>query len=363
MRQVLFNVPLNWLGLPDFPVYGYGVMLCLAFIFCTMLARRLGWREGIQANHLETLAIFVFVFGILGARLLFMVRYHDRYVWDGTIVWQFIRIWDGGLILYGSMAGGLVGYIIAYRFYLRQHDISTWKVIDIVAPCAALGLALGRLGCLLNGCCYGNVACPDCPAITFPLASPPRFAMVERGHQTAAGFFLGPERTVQAVEPNSPAAWAGLQAGDVILKVDNREVVKNSDLTEYLHFRWPRGKNDLQLTIRRAGQEIPLEEFAPRTIGLHPTQIYESVSMVLLLWLLLCYYPFKRHDGSVMVLFMLAYAVHRFVNEMLRTDTEKVLFDLTLSQNISIGVLAAGVLLGVLVWRRPVVTAPTTSAS
>ncbi len=362
MCQVLFFIPLRFLGLPDFPVYGYGVMLCLAFIGCALLATRLGRREGILANDMETLDIVLFVFGILGARLLFMVHYHDRFVWDGTIVWQFLRIWDGGLIFYGSVVGALVGYVLAYFIFLRQHGVSTWKVADVAAPCTALGLALGRLGCLLNGCCYGNVACPDCPALSFPLASPPRFALVERGHQTAAGFLLGPERIVRAVEPGSPAAWAGLKEGDVILKADDRDILKNGDLTDYLHFRWPRGKNDLQLTLRRDGAEITLEPFAPRTLGLHPTQVYESISMALLLWLLLCYYPFKRRDGSVMVLFMLGYAGHRFVNEMLRTDTEKVAFDLTLSQNISVGVLAAGLLLGWWVLRRPL-TLPATNTS
>jgi prolipoprotein diacylglyceryltransferase len=53
-----------------------------------------------------------------------------------------------------------------------------------------------------------------------------------------------------------------------------------------------------------------------------------------------------------MVLFMLAYAVHRFLNEMLRTDTDPVAFNMTLSQNISILVLAAGIILGIVVWTR-----------
>jgi phosphatidylglycerol:prolipoprotein diacylglycerol transferase len=66
----------------------------------------------------------------------------------------------------------------------------------------------------------------------------------------------------------------------------------------------------------------------------------------------LSYYPFKRRDGSVMVLFMVGYAVHRFLNEMLRTDTEKVAFNMTLSQNISIVVLIAAAILAVAVWRR-----------
>jgi prolipoprotein diacylglyceryltransferase len=91
---------------------------------------------------------------------------------------------------------------------------------------------------------------------------------------------------------------------------------------------------------------------APTTIGLHPTQIYESISMALLLFCLLSYSPYKSRDGLLMVLFMFGYGVHRFLNEMLRTDTEIVAFGLTLSQNISVVVLIAATILGFIVWRR-----------
>jgi phosphatidylglycerol:prolipoprotein diacylglycerol transferase len=64
------------------------------------------------------------------------------------------------------------------------------------------------------------------------------------------------------------------------------------------------------------------------------------------------YYPFKTHDGSVMVFFMVGYAVHRFLNEMLRTDTEPVAFNMTLSQNISILVVIAAAVLALAVRRH-----------
>jgi phosphatidylglycerol:prolipoprotein diacylglycerol transferase len=348
MRQVLFYVPFT-----DLPIYGYGMMLFLAFVFCLVVAKRLARREGVAPEHIENMAIWIFIFGIAGARITYMIQ-------NGVPVWQFFRIWDGGLVFYGSAIGGVVGYFLVYFFSLRKHNVSSWKVADVVAPCAALGLAFGRLGCLLNGCCYGTVACPDCAAVSFPLPSAPRYAMVAKGYQTDAGFSLVADKTltVGLVEPSSAAERAGLRSGDVILEVDGLEVFRNVDLGEKLGEKWPRGKNDLLLTVRHANSQEERLHFTPYGLGLHPTQIYESVSTALLFFLLLAYYPFKRHDGMLMVMFMLAYAVHRFLNEMLRVDTEKVAFDMTLSQNISLIVFAAGVVLLLIVRSRPARTPP-----
>jgi phosphatidylglycerol:prolipoprotein diacylglycerol transferase len=79
--------------------------------------------------------------------------------------------------------------------------------------------------------------------------------------------------------------------------------------------------------------------FTPRTLGLHPTQVYETISMLLLTAFLLAFYPFRRHDGQVFTLFVALYAIHRFLNETLRNDTETVgipQLHMSLSQNISI---------------------------
>jgi prolipoprotein diacylglyceryltransferase len=86
--------------------------------------------------------------------------------------------------------------------------------------------------------------------------------------------------------------------------------------------------------------------------------------MGLLTFFLLSYYPFKRRAGSVMVFFMLGYGIHRFLNEMLRTDNDPVALGMTLSQNISLIVIAAGVVLGLIVWKKgPSMPAPASLSS
>lgn len=356
MDQVLFTIP------PGIPVYGYGTMLFVAFVACTMLATRLGRRVGIPGEVFQELVLWLFVFGIVGARIMFIIY---QIFWEGRQFrspLEYFAVWDGGLVFYGSFIGGVIGYLVVDRFLQRKYPFDRWKLLDVAAPCVALGLAIGRLGCLLNGCCYGNVACEKCPSITFPLAAPPRFDMVMRGYQSPAGFTVDRDmqRKVALVESGSPAAAVGLKVGDKIVKVNDIDVVRIEKGREdygVLHeaFRglWPRGKNDLVLTIQTpAGQEQTLDPIRPRTIPLHPTQLYETISMSLLLFFLVAWFPYRRHDGILMVFFMFGYGVHRFLNEMLRTDTEKVAFNMTLSQNISLIVLAAAVLLAIGVWRH-----------
>ena len=334
------------------PIYGYGMMLFVAFVLCAALAWWLAEREGMHINVMDMI-LWIFVFGIIGGRITFMIQYQ-------LPLWEFPMIWMGGLVFYGAAFGGVIGYFVAYFAFLKKQGASTWKMMDVAAPCAALGLALGRVGCLLNGCCYGDVACDDCPAITFPVSSPPRVHMVSEGYQTAAGFTLTPSRvpTVAKVDPDSLAADAGLKPGDVIKRVNEQPVDTDDDLDKRFTSTELRGKSEIRLVVQRGEQIIPLPAFAPRTIGLHPTQVYETISMILLLVALLAYFPLRRHEGAVMVAFMFGYAAHRFLNEMLRTDTKPVAFSMTLSQNISIIVAVCGVLLFLVVKARPARVAP-----
>ena len=358
MHQVLFRIPIripSWL--PDgVPIYGYGMMLFLAFILGVWIAGRRAQRVGISPNIIQDLAIYVFVFGIAGARLTYMYVY-------GVPLTQFIRLWDGGLIFYGSVIGGLVGFGFVYVFVLRKHHVNGWTIVDVIAPSIALGMCLGRIGCLLNGCCYGNVACPDCTFQShFPLSAPPRFDLVNKGFQTAAGFSLSetaPDpRTVGAVDPTSQVAIAGLQAGDVIVGINDSEVASPADMDLAMGRDWPRGQNDLILTVKRAGAEVTIGPVKPLTIGLHPTQIYSSVGEFIIFCMLLAFSPIKTRDGQVMNLLLLSYPCHRFLIEALRNDTERYVLSswwpaMTFSQNISIGLFAAGLVMVIVVWRRP----------
>jgi phosphatidylglycerol:prolipoprotein diacylglycerol transferase len=366
MHQVFFRIPyIEW------PIYGFGLMLFLAFLACTWLASRRAERVGMSKEIVQDFTIWIFIGGLLGARIFFIYLEETPPASVGEFLYRLPRIWEGGIIFYGSVVGALIAYGLLYWFSFRKQGISTLKLADVVAPSVALGLALGRLGCFLNGCCYGQAACADCPvyAVHFPLSAPARYALVDSGAQTAAGFTLpikeddDPPRTgvrIGTVDPSSAAYAAGLRDGDVIIALDGQEIGSAKDLDYLGNFqKWPRGKKDLTLKVRDSTNEEKSLTFQPRTIGLHPTQLYETVSMVLVMLLLLAYTPFKTRDGQVMVLMMLTYAVHRYINEMLRNDSRPGPFE----WKASVLLFGAGLVMALWLWTRPAQYKPTWSVA
>jgi len=207
MRPVLvdFGVDLPVLGHLDLP--SYFVMLTLSFIIGAFMTRREAPRLGLDRERVLDLNIYIVIAAIVGARFLHVIadgHFHD-YVnlcvdnfkvrateakvsycnassecgWDYVCnmaahtchpprdCFAALEVWRGGLTFYG-------GFIFATAFglyFARKHRMGIWKVADLCAPWIALGLALTRLGCFLNGCCYGKIS--HVPwAVRFPIGSP-----------------------------------------------------------------------------------------------------------------------------------------------------------------------------------------------
>jgi phosphatidylglycerol:prolipoprotein diacylglycerol transferase len=166
MHRILFELPLPF-GLKPLEIASYGTMVA-------MRARR----NGVSPTVILDLSLVVIISGLLGARLFFFV--FDS--WDsmaGKGLWvdlkQFINFPSGGLSFFGALALGIPAGIIFLIIRLRRaEDVSLWKVADISIPSIALGIAFARIGCYLNGCCFGKVCSPSFPlAQVFPKDSYP----------------------------------------------------------------------------------------------------------------------------------------------------------------------------------------------
>jgi len=170
MWQVLFTIPV----LGGIKVFGYGTMLFVAFIASINLAAWRARREGLDPEVVYDLSAWVFVGGLIGARLFYVIQYWgDRIHTIGDI----FRIWEGGIVLYGSIIGGTTAFFL----YRVVRPFPLLPLLDVIAPSLALGIAIGRVGCFLNGCCYGD-RCDQLPwGVSFPRLSPPWLEQVAGG--------------------------------------------------------------------------------------------------------------------------------------------------------------------------------------
>jgi phosphatidylglycerol---prolipoprotein diacylglyceryl transferase len=140
----------------------YGVMVALGFLAGLWTASRRAPRDGIAPEKILDLGPWLILGSIAGARLLYVVTFWQE-EFAGRPVWEMVAVWHGGLVYYG----GLIGAIAASLLYMRMRGLPTWKMADSVAPSIALGHVFGRIGCLMNGCCFGH-ACSMPWAIVFP---------------------------------------------------------------------------------------------------------------------------------------------------------------------------------------------------
>ncbi|MGI6540132.1 MAG: prolipoprotein diacylglyceryl transferase [Bacillota bacterium] len=144
MHPILFNVG-------KFPVYSWGTCLAVAFVVSALYAIWQGKKKEIDLDDIIDLALYACIASILGARIFYVLLNITSYL-DNLVSILWMR--DGGLSFFGGLAGGvLAGVLLA-----KKREIPLGKLADVVAPAIAIGYAIGRLGCLLNGCCYGKVA-------------------------------------------------------------------------------------------------------------------------------------------------------------------------------------------------------------
>lgn len=174
--------------LPNFrekplPVYGYGAFLVAAAVFSGWTAGTRAKLVGVEPAFARDLGMYIVLAGVVGARLFHVAQHHERVFKDCVSPMDYlitlVSLPDGGLTLYG----GIIFSAGVYVLLCRKNGIDPLKFGDAVIPAVFVGIAFGRMGCLMNGCCFGD-ACSLPWAIKFPQDSLPWNAMVFRGFLT-----------------------------------------------------------------------------------------------------------------------------------------------------------------------------------
>jgi len=130
-------------------IYSYGLTLVIGFIAATLLAGAQARKEEIDPDIVFNLCFIVFIFGIIGARIFYVFSEFDYYLRNPL---EIIMLQKGGLAWFGGLILGTLSGIT----YLKLKKLSVYKIADLLVPFVALAQSIGRIGCFLNGCCYGK---------------------------------------------------------------------------------------------------------------------------------------------------------------------------------------------------------------
>jgi phosphatidylglycerol:prolipoprotein diacylglycerol transferase len=152
MHPVLFEIG-------GITIYTYGVLLAAAYLLGLQFALVRARRRGLNPNRVMDLGIYIIISALVGAKLLLVVVDLDHYRRQPA---ELLSVARSGGVFYG----GLILAVLVALWYLRRHRMPMWTTTDVFAPGIALGHVVGRLGCLMAGCCFGRPT--DVPwAITF----------------------------------------------------------------------------------------------------------------------------------------------------------------------------------------------------
>jgi phosphatidylglycerol---prolipoprotein diacylglyceryl transferase len=261
----------------EIAIHGFGLMMVIGFLCAMYLGKFLARRSGIDPETFANACLLGLFTGVIGARLSHVLENlgdftrSDRSVLENLK--EIVNLSSGGLTYYG-------GFLLAFPtlvLYATRKKMPLRLGMDIVAPCLMVGLAFGRIGCFLNGCCYG-AECELPWAVQFPYGS---YAYNDE-------FYRG------EIEP--PAQLEGrTQDGQHVL-YSPQQLKKTGD--------------SALLTL--ASQQ--------HSRSLHPAQLYSALTAFLLAAMLVAYYTMPHAPGMVFAVMMILEGIARFTLELLRVE-------------------------------------------
>ena len=133
-----------------FTIHSYGVLIAIGVFLSIFLMGRLARRLGFSPDgQIFDLVFIIVLSGFAGARIFYIIQ---EWGWYRNHPFEIIQIWKGGLVYYGGMVASFLGFFI----YVRLKGLPFLKSADFMMPFIALTHAFGRVGCFLNGCCFGK---------------------------------------------------------------------------------------------------------------------------------------------------------------------------------------------------------------
>lgn len=333
------------------PIRGYGVLVLFGLLSGIGITIYRGRSLGISPDIIISLAFWMMVGGVGGARIFYVVQkweeFSDKAFADRLLA--IVKLTEGGLVIYGGMIGGILA-AMAFCYKYRQ---PIRAIGDLVAPAFLIGLAFGRIGCLMNGCCFGGICTENLPTIQFPQGSGPYLVQLESGKLLGierAAQSSSNESTIAKVEPGGLAAEAGIQPGSKLQKIEvyNVPFDPNSD---------PAAPPKVAAEVRLDSSVVGFSstQLPSHSLPVHPSQVYAAINAALLCWLIWCIQPLPSRDGMTFLIAILISAGSRFLEEGIRSDEGGQLgTSLSIAQWISL-IAAATALVLILLLRK---TAP-----
>jgi phosphatidylglycerol:prolipoprotein diacylglycerol transferase len=296
MRRIAFD-------LFGFEIYSYGVAVMIGVLLALWVITRRARVVGIDPGLAIDATLYLLVGGLVGARTWYVLQYPHR-VFPGAEgaldhVIHAINLRDGGLVLYGALTGGALTGI----WFVWRHKIPLLASFDLGLSAVPIGIAAGRVGCFLNGCCWGKI--------------------VDSTHW--------PWSWIAIAYPRFEASGR-----DSIPYTDH---LREGKIPEGGEFTWTVSSGDLQPgSLVDQGGYLPGDVLCWHTAPLIPSQLVSSLAnlalFVFLAWAWRRTYdrarladPTRRRprQGEIALLTVIGYAFVRFVLELVRDDTPTVL--------------------------------------
>lgn len=299
MHPELFEIPFLHLS-----VKSYGTLMVIGFLIAVWLMRRIMKGLGQDPDRISSIAMYALLSGVIGARIFYVIHHSDQFTGRPM---EIFAVWKGGL----ELLGGVIAGIVFLWFYLWKYKLPKRLYLDILAIGLMVGLGFGRLGCLMNGCCFGK--CTEVSwAVQFPYGSPAFESQIQ------------PDPARGRTEP--------------LLDLPDS------------YFRGGYYKDFEELTD---AQKHAVRHGPYRTRPVHPTQIYSSLCAFAMAGILYGIWQFvgRRKPGVVLSSMFILYGPVRFWLETLRDDNpfEGAWWIIykggTISQNIGIYMFIAGTVL------------------